>query len=201
MGEFRLAAIPVPLQWRHPPTEWRLEGEVGLTIAAPGMTDLFTDPGTGAKTDSAPAALFAPPDREFLLSARVEVGFGSTYDAGVLHVWRDGEQWAKLCFERSPQCQPMIVSVVTHGVSDDANSVPVEGRPVHLRVTQLARASAFHWSSDGEHWQFVRYFSLGTADGLRVGFSSQSPTGPGCRSTFSQIRYRAGTLRDLRSGD
>ena len=201
MKTFRLADIPAALQWRHEPAEWSCSGEAVLSIVAPGMTDLFTDPGTGARTDCAPAALFEPPDGEFLLSARVEVAFGSTYDAGVLHVWRDEEQWAKLCFERSPQGQPMIVSVVTHGVSDDANSVPIEGGIVHLRVTQLARASAFHWSSDGVRWQFVRYFSLGAAAGLRVGFSSQSPTGPGCRSTFSQIRYRPGTLRDLRNGD
>ncbi len=201
MSTFSLAAVPAALEWRREPAEWSPRGQAGLSITAPGKTDLFTDPGTGARTDSAPAALFIPPDAECLLSARVEVAFAATYDAGVLHVWRDEEQWAKLCFEYSPQAEPMIVSVVNHGVSDDCNSVVVAGRVVSLRVTRRAGALAFHWSADGTRWNFVRYFSLGGAAGLRLGFSSQSPTGQGCQSVFSEIRYRAGTLRDLRNGE
>jgi regulation of enolase protein 1 (concanavalin A-like superfamily) len=201
MDALRISALPAELHWRREPKEWKPQGEAALSITAPEKTDLFVDPGTGARTDSAPAALFIPPDAQFLLSARVEVAFGSTYDAGVLHAWVDDDTWAKLCFEFSPQRQPMVVSVVNRGVSDDSNSAIVNGSTAFLRVTQLARATAFHWSPDGERWSFVRYFSLGKTEGLRVGFSSQSPTGPGCRSLFSQIRYRAGTLADLRNGD
>jgi hypothetical protein len=36
--------------------------------------------------------------------------------------------WAKLCFELSPQHQPMIVSVVTWGTSGDCNAAPSTGR-------------------------------------------------------------------------
>jgi len=202
MEVFRLAPLPAELQWRLRPGEWaRGEADGSLSILAPQKTDLFTDPGTGTRTDSAPAALFVPPDESFLLSARVEVTFGSTFDAGVLHAWVNEELWAKLCFEFSPQREPTIVSVVNRGVSDDCNSVPVAGTSAFLRVAHLGLATAFHWSSDGERWGFVRYFSLGRTGGLRVGFSSQSPTGPGCRSRFSQIHYRAGTLRDLRNGE
>ncbi len=201
MSSFQLSAVPAELQWRHEPAAWKVEAGDGLSITAPQKTDLFTDPSTSARTDNAPAALFTPPHSEFLLSARVEVDFGATYDAGVLHVWQDEERWAKLCFERSPQGEPMIVSVVTRGASDDCNSVPVSGRSAYLRVTQMARATAFHWSADGARWSFVRFFSLGEPRPVRVGFSSQSPTGPGCRAVFSEIRYRPGTLRDLRSGE
>jgi hypothetical protein len=74
---------------------------------------------------NAPAALFLPPDQDFSLRVRVTVDFGATYDAGVLCVYAQDQTWANLCFEYSPQNQPMIVSVVTRGASDDCNSVVV----------------------------------------------------------------------------
>ena len=173
----------------------------GLSIRAGEKTDLFTDPKDGARSDAAPAALFTPPDRSFTLSARVSVGFASTFDAGVFHLRAAEDRWAKLCFEYSPQRTPMVVSVVNHGLCDDCNSVVVPGESVYLRVSQGEAATAFHYSLDGSRWSFVRYFSLGSLEGLRVGFASQSPTGKGCRAVFSEIRYRAGFPGDLRSGE
>lgn len=201
MAVFRLPGIPAELEWRLDPVEWAVEKGSGLVIRAGAMTDLFVDPKDGRKQDAAPAALFLPPDRSFMLSARVTVGFAATYDAGVLHVRADDDRWAKLCFEYSPQGEPMVVSVVNHGVSDDCNSVVVPGAAAWLRVSQGETATAFHYSLDGAHWSFVRYFSLGALDGLRVGFSSQSPTGKGCRSEFADIRYMPGFPGDLRSGE
>jgi len=201
MPGFRLPAIPGKLQWRLDPVEWAIEEGGGLSIRAGEKTDLFTDPKDGAKSDAAPSALFVPPDSAFTLSARVRAAFAATYDAGVLHVRAGEDRWAKLCFEYSPQGEPMVVSVVNHGVSDDCNSVVVGGQTVFLRIAQGASATAFHYSIDGARWSFVRYFSLGSLDGLRVGFSSQSPTGKGCRSVFTEIVYRPGFPADLRSGE
>ena len=201
MSVFRLPAIPAELDWRLDPVEWAAEKDGGLVIRAGAKSDLFVDPKDGARQDAAPAALFVPPDRTFMLSARVTVGFASTYDAGVLHVRVADDRWAKLCFEYSPQGEPMIVSVVNRGVSDDCNSVVVRGTTAWLRVSQGETATAFHSSLDGTRWSFVRCFSLGSLGGLRVGFSSQSPTGKGCRSEFSHITYTAGFPRDLRNGE
>ena len=201
MAAFRLSSVPAELEWRRDPVQWAAEDGGGLSISAGEKTDLFTDPKDGAKTDAAPAALFTPPDALFTLSARVRVEFKSTYDAGVLHVRTTEDAWAKLCFEYSPQGEPMVVSVVNHGVSDDCNSVLVRGDTVYLRVAQSKTATAFHYSRDGARWSFVRYFSLGPLKGLRVGFSSQSPTGKGCRAVFTDIRYRPGFPADLRNGE
>ncbi|MGA2380097.1 MAG: DUF1349 domain-containing protein [Spirochaetia bacterium] len=201
MAGFRLPAVPAELQWRLDPVEWAVEEGGGLSIRSGERSDLFFDPKGGTKTDAAPAALFTPPDRSFTLSARVSVGFASTFDAGVLHVRAGADRWAKLCFEYSPQGEAMVVSVVNRGLSDDCNSVVVSGESVYLRVAQGEAATAFHYSLDGAHWSFVRYFSLGSLRGLRVGFSSQSPTGNGCRAVFSEIRYRPGFPFDLRSGE
>jgi regulation of enolase protein 1 (concanavalin A-like superfamily) len=198
MESFSLAPIPSELQWRHEPKDCQVRPD-GFAITAPEESDCFIDPAGTLHRDNAPAALFEPPDAHFILSARVTVDFAATFDAGVLFIYQHDTCWAKLCFEYSPQRKPMIVSVVTKGTSDDCNSLPVEGQ-VYLRAAVTPQTVTFHYSQDARYWQMVRYFSLGEG-GLRAGFLVQSPTGAGCRATFSEIRYRAATLRDNRSGE
>ncbi|MGN9912923.1 DUF1349 domain-containing protein [Phytohabitans sp. LJ34] len=177
-----------------------LPAELRLT-AAP-RTDLFVDPGGSAPTLNADPTLATPPDGPFQLSARVRVDFAGTYDAGALLVWVDESTWGKLCFERSPQGDTMAVSVVTRGLSDDANSFTVPpGDPLWLRVSRLGPNWAFHASVDGGHWHFVRHFALGEgAAPVRVGFVAQSPMGEGCTVTFDHITFTHELLPDLRSG-
>jgi regulation of enolase protein 1 (concanavalin A-like superfamily) len=191
--------LPGPLQWINTAASWKEENGV-LQIVAPGKTDLFVDPAGGMVKDDSPRAVFAP-DLQFTLSAHVRVDFAATYDAGVLVLCADGLHWAKLCFEYSPQGEPMVVSVVTNGVSDDCNSVPLTRTDIYLRVTRLGQAFAFHYSEDGKFWRMVRYFALHQTNNLRVGFSSQSPTGDGCRAAFSEIGYRPVPVQDVRSGE
>jgi regulation of enolase protein 1 (concanavalin A-like superfamily) len=137
---------------------------------------------------------------DFVLAADVEVAFAATFDAGALVLWQDERTWAKLCLEYSPEREPMIVSVVTRGTSDDCNSAVVEGSNALLRVARIGRAVAFHVSLDGQRWELVRHFRF-DADAPLVGFEAQSPRGEGCAATFSRIRFEARTLGDLRSGE
>lgn len=173
-----------------------------LTIAARGTSDHFIDPSTSRATLNAPRVLGSlPRPGDFQLSARVEVEFEATFDAGVLMLWADDLTWAKLCFEYSPTGQPMVVSVVTRGLSDDANSMAVDGNVVWLRVSRSGASYAFHACTDGERWEFVRHFALpAEPSAVRVGFSSQSPTGAGCVTEFTQVRFVAAPLGDLRDG-
>jgi hypothetical protein len=201
MSTFTLPGIPGELRWTHQPAEWQVGLDDSLNIVAGRNTNWFIDPGGNEAKDTAPAGLFAPPDASFLLSAKVRVDFASTFDAGALQLRCRDDLWAKLCFEYSPQAQPMIVSVVTRGVSDDCNSVVIDGREVYLRMAHTPRATAFHYSADGRYWHKVRYFSLGELPSFQVGFSSQSPRGQGCRSVFSETRYTAGVVKDNRSGE
>lgn len=196
---FTLPGLPAPLHWDLPPVSAALDAGA-LTIVAGAQTDLFTDPaGAPPKADS-PRLLFAP-QGDFTLAAHVQVDFRSTFDAGVLLLWVDDAHHGKLCFEYSPQGEPMIVSVVTNGVSDDCNSVVVQGNQAWLRIMRRGDVLAMHWSADGARWHFVRYFALRTLAGLRAGFSSQSPTGEGCSATFSRISYRPSGVEDVRSGE
>jgi uncharacterized protein len=195
----RIAALPMPLRWETSPVSWNIVDEAALTITAGARTDLFVDPQGDAETLNAPR-LLADVTGDFLLSARVTVGFAATFDAGVLLLYAGERTWAKLCFEYSPQRQPMVVSVVTRGVSDDCNSFVVEGDQVWLRIARVGRAFAFHASTDGTFWHFVRHFALDAAETLAAGFSAQSPTGEACTATFDAVRYVPERLHDLRSG-
>jgi uncharacterized protein len=196
-----LRGVPAALAWVNEPASFELGVDGLLTIDAGAKTDLFADPVGSESIDNAPAALFAPPDARFLLSARVTATFAAAFDAAALLLRAGGGRWAKLAFEVSPQLQPMVVSVVTRGVSDDSNGVLVDDPHVYLRLAATERTIAFHASRDGSRWELVRYFSLEEPPtDVRVGFSAQSPTGGGCRATFAEITYRAGELEDRRDG-
>jgi regulation of enolase protein 1 (concanavalin A-like superfamily) len=198
---FRLPNIPNEIEWKNQPLDWRVTPNGSLTILAGSHTDWFSDPAGEYRQDSAPSALFIPPHPSFILSTKVTVKFNSTFDAGVLQIRISDDRWAKLCFEYSPQNQPMIVSVVTRDKSDDCNSVALESSEVYLRAALNPQTIAFHYSADGMFWHFVRYFTLGKIENPRIGFSSQSPTGDQCQAMFSEIKYHAGTLKDLRYGE
>lgn len=177
-----------------------------LVAAAAPRSDIFIDPGGATTLDAesmlnAATLLGTPPAGDFQLSARATVGFSATYDAGVLLLWIDERHWGKLCFEFSPAREPMVVSVVTRGVSDDANAFVVSGRSVWLRVSRIDHAYAYHASTDGKHWRMIRFFRIAESSaGDKVGFEAQSPTGDGCCVTFDEIRFVPERLRDLRDG-
>ncbi|GAK55482.1 hypothetical protein U27_02316 [Candidatus Vecturithrix granuli] len=200
MTTFELLAIPSELTWHTLPKHWKVEQERNLAITAGEITDLFTDPRGNFSINNAPKALFTPLSDNFVLGASVTVDFQATFDAGILLLYENDETWAKLCFEFSPQRQPMVVSVVNRGVCDDCNSTPIEGNQVYLRVARIAPTFAFHYSTDRQFWHLVRYFGLGELHNLRIGFSTQSPTGYGCTAVFSEIAYDAKSLKDLRNG-
>jgi len=194
-----IAPLPMPLGWLVPAQDWRV-GERSLELSAGPASDLFTDPAGGDALANAPALVGAARG-DFQLSARVRVEFASTFDAGVLLLRRDERNWAKLCFELSPQGEPTVVSVVTRGVSDDCNSFASEGAEVWLRIARLGDCFAFHASSGDGFWKLVRYFALEGDGELSIGFLVQSPTGEGCRVRFDEIDYVERRLGDLRSGE
>ncbi len=211
-------SIPVPgIPFELTPSEgstWSADAEAGtLGVTADPHSDLFVDPaGAGAVGDSggqvnaetllnAVTLLADAPEGDFQLSARVRVGFRSTFDAGVLLLWLDRAYWAKLCFEFSPDREAMVVSVVNREVADDANAFVVEGEEVWLRMSRIGRVFAFHASFDGVLWKMIRAFALDTPGGTaRIGFEAQSPTGDGCDVVFADVAFTAGTLADLRDG-
>jgi len=195
---FSIESLPEKLDWIENPMNFSYESGA-LNILSGPKTDMFIDPQGENKVLNAPRAVFEPDDY-FQLSAKVHVNFNTDYDAGVLILYVSETQWAKLCFEYSPQREPMVVSVVTREISDDANGSIIKGSVVYLRVSGLGKANVFHYSLDGKYWHFVRYFPMETDDPIHIGFSSQSPTGEGCEVKFTDIVYTNKKLDDLRNG-
>ncbi|MFV2064280.1 MAG: DUF1349 domain-containing protein [Chloroflexota bacterium] len=191
--------LPQPLRQVGGAGEWRVTADRALTLEAGGRTDWFIDPDSGSITRNAPA-LVMPTEGSWMLSALVSADHRATFDAAVLVVHVSDNVWAKLCLELSPEGEVTVVSVVTQGFSDDCNSVPVHGAPTHLRISRLEHAFAFHYSTDGTHWNLVRYFSLGVDQGIDVGFLAQSPTGNGCTADFQVIEFVPDKLMHIRSG-
>lgn len=197
MDHEHIDAMPMPMRWLAPAAAWHAEGST-LELAAHPRTDWFVDPSGVRAPMLDGAALVGDAEGDFVLGARVGVRFAATFDAGVLMLHVSDTIWAKLCFELSPDDEPMVVSVVTRGASDDANGFVVAGNEVWLRIARMGPALAFHASTDGSAWRLVRHFTLATDAQVAVGFEAQSPTGDGCDVRFDDIRFESRTLRELR---
>jgi regulation of enolase protein 1 (concanavalin A-like superfamily) len=202
-ASYAVDGVPFPLSPTHE-LAWEV-GAASLAATAPPRTDIFIDPAARHEGEgvvlNAPALLGTPPEGDYQLAAHVTVDFAATADAGVLLLWADETNWAKLCFEYSPDGRPMLVTVVCRGVADDANSFTVEGDRAWMRASRVGQAYAFHGSSDGAHWELLRVFRLDAPLAhVRLGFEVQSPHGEGCAVRFDDIRFRAATLTELRDG-
>lgn len=190
-----------------PPLNW-VNGSALAETPAPGVlvvtaaagADWTNDAFGGAQQHAASLLGFLPAG-DFLLSARARVRTErTTFDAAALAIWGDAHHWAKLCFEYSPQGQAMIVSVVTNEYSDDCNSTAVSEDSVYLRVVRSGLGWAFHTSSDGHDWVFVRVFRLAYEGAVHVGFLAQAPMGDQCAAEFDHIIHSATVPSDFRDG-
>jgi regulation of enolase protein 1 (concanavalin A-like superfamily) len=199
--DLHLPGVPFPFEPSGTPACQASMADGVLTLISGPKSDLFIDPAgdEGARPDAG-RWTGLPGENDFTFSARVTVGFASTFDAGVLLLHLSERRWAKLCYEFSPQSKPTAVTVVTRGTSDDSTSFETAGGPLWLRITRTGRVWAFHASSNGAYWQLLRYFTLGEASGARVGFLAQSPRGTGCTAIFDSVTYQPGALANLRDG-
>lgn len=202
MNDVATLSALAPRLARFGATDAAIEVDVAasrITIDAPGGSNLFCDPRTGAFVLDAPRLLM-PLASHGWLRARVAVAFASLFDVGALLAWVDDRRWAKLCFERTPDGRNTVVSVVNRDRSDDATAFAVDSAMVDLRIARIGDALAFHASLDRRHWTLVRYFEIGPLDGLRIGFTAHGSRGPGVRATFSDIAFAQRTLADIRDG-
>jgi regulation of enolase protein 1 (concanavalin A-like superfamily) len=187
------------LAWHVEPASPAEIGASSIAFAAGPRSDLFTDPAGNAPKADAPI-LLGRPHGDFRLRARVSAPLAATFDAAALVVWASPSAWGKLALERSPQDDATIVSVVTRGVSDDANAFALPEPAAWLRVARDGETVAFHASVDGGWWSLIRLFTFPGAGGASAGFLTQSPTGEGLQGRFDEIEWQAGALAELRDG-
>lgn len=189
--------LPPGFHWLNEPREWGF-CEQGLIIQAEPGTDYFNDPTAGPVKANA-HFLYTEQDRDFTFSARVQSEMLADYDAAAMMIMVDENNWGKLCYEFTYK-KPMIVSVVTKGLSDDCNSSEVPSTGVYLRITRFADCFAFHYSLDGQWWWMIRYFNLPSPGPIKVGVAAQSPTGEGCSVQIAQLNVLSQPIREIRSG-
>jgi len=188
--------VPGDLAWRNAPVSWHVEHGSVLTIRSGKDTDWFVDPFDGTIHNTAPMLLFTPAN-DYVFNTKVKVAFNAKWDAGALMVWADEHHWGKLSYELSPAKQPTLVTVVTRGLSDDCNSVPIPGNTVHLQIAKSGPAYVFYFSTDGKNWQVLRVFSLGEDLKPKIGFESQSPAGDGTEVVFSEVHYSSKKIANI----
>jgi len=108
--------------------------------------------------------------------------------------------WLKVAFEKSDFGTNAVVSVVTNGVSDDANGCNIAAESIWLQVARAGNNFAVHYSLDGEKFDMVRLCYLPVGNIVMVGVEAQSPTGSGCDHRFSNFSLEKRTVENLRAG-
>ena len=188
-----------PFAWDNEPVAWACLPNGGLRIYAPSHTDLFVDPLGVASADSAPF-MWITMSGDFVARLHVQPGFQDNYDAGGLLVRQDGNHWIKLAYERTDLGNPAIVSVVTDGVSDDANGADLSANSVWLQMARIGDVFALHYALDGESWRMVRLCQLAMEASVQIGAIAQSPRGIGCAVDWLALTIEQRTLSHPRDG-
>jgi regulation of enolase protein 1 (concanavalin A-like superfamily) len=184
--------------WEHGSQYTCLPGG-GIRISAPAQCDYFQDPAGRLRNDSAPY-LHLDVTGDFVAKALVAHPFRFNYDAAALMVRQDARHWAKLCFEATDFGTHAVVSVVTDGVSDDANGVNYHWPQVWLQMVRKDNLFALHYAPDGEQWNMVRLFSLELSQTVQVGMVAQCPIGAGTEIDFLHFSLEQRSVEDIRTG-
>lgn len=186
------------MQWMNPPARVEPLPEGGIRVYTAARVDFFNDP-MGKHMMASSHFLYKEVEGDFVATLRVRPNFAHVWDAGCLMCWQDGDHWAKLCYERTDIGPTAVVSVVTRGISDDANGAEVDAPEVKLRLARCGQAFAMHYAIGDAPYRMVRIFSLEVGRALKLGVNSQCPAGEGTHIDILDFDVRNGFEGDLRS--
>lgn len=186
-------------------SEFRLDDNK-LIIKAPPVSDFFNNPDSKNETGTAPEFAGNAPfyytevTGDFVMKVQVSHDFKDTYDAAAIMVMHDMNVWAKACFEKTDFDTNAVVSVVTNGVSDDANGCNIDDNTVWLQVCRVGQTFGFQYSIDGENFYMMRYFHIPAGDTVKVGLVAQAPIGQGGERIFENFSLEQKTVSNIRAG-
>jgi len=160
-----------------------------VTIIANKGSDLYTNSDGSNSKDNAPRLLFEPKS-DFTFSAKIITNFTNAYDGGALFFYADANNWGKLLFERFKSGDNGIASTVTRLASDDAYHNSVVNNEVHLKIVRKNNVFTFFYSEKGEHWSYLRSFSLISPKVIKLGIIAQSPISQSHEVVFSNILFK-----------
>jgi len=172
-----------------------------LVITSPAKSDFFNEPDESAQYGNAPLLLTRLDNTgPFTFTATMAPQFTTTYDAGAIYLYVDSGQWLKFAFEQDERGNKRMVTVRTHGTSDDNNHDVINQSAVDLKVSSDGKSIGFYYSTDHTNWQVVRVFKNDYPAQFWLGVSAQSPWGAGNQVTFSNCTLTAGSVKDFRMG-
>ena len=193
--------------------QWMNQSEISIdgnriAIKATPQSDFFCNSGSVSEEGITPESLSNAPyyytmaEGDFVMQVKVSHEFRDTYDSASVMVMVDLQNWAKACFEMTDFGTHAAVSVVTKGgESDDANGCNLEGNTAWLRVCRVDNTFSFHYSTDGEHFYMMRFFSLPAEKTVRVGLLAQAPVGDGGLRVYEDLSLENRTVRNIRFGE
>lgn len=179
--------------------EWTPLPGGGIRMVVPPVTDYFRDPAGEKMKDNGPY-LWREVTGDFVARAHVRPTFAGRYDAGGILVRQDAERWAKLCYESTNFGTTAAISVVTRGLSDDANGVDLTVSDLWLQVCRVGDSFGMQYAVDGKNWRKVRRFHLALPRTVRVGLLAQSPGDAGTSVDFLWFSVESRTVGDTRTG-
>lgn len=184
--------------WMNEPSSYEFDKGI-LRVQARSKTDFFNDPGTGDTTATAPF-LFKEQAGDFVATAWVKPDFNDMWNAASLMVYIDEVNWIKFAFENSDATGKGIVTVVTRGISDDANGVVLtHEEAVWLKIVKKDNLYAMHWSTDGLEYKMARLSAMKTVDSVKIGLEAQCPAGEGALHEIVYFSLEEKRVEDLRS--
>lgn len=185
--------------WMNRPTVFNVNNGI-VYVTSEQKTDFFIDPESGKATATAPL-LYRDIKGDFVATALVKPDFTDTWNAGALMVHIDESNWIKFAFERSDATGQSIVSVVTKGVSDDANGARLaESDSVWLRIIRKGDVYSMLWSEDGNHYTMARLTKMPNAPSVKVGVEVQSPLENKAQHEIHLFNIEHRTVENLRTG-
>jgi uncharacterized protein len=187
------------LNWDHAPLKWEPLAGGGLRVYVPPKVDYFQDPAGNMTKDDAPY-LWKMVVGDFVARAHVRPTFTTNYDAGAILARHDARHWAKMCYESTDLGTTAAVSVVTNGVSDDANGADLTVPDVWLQISRVGNVFGMHYALDGKRWRMVRLFRLEVPQEIKVGLVAQCPAGPGTTIDLLHFSLEQRTLQNVRAG-
>ncbi|SES73170.1 DUF1349 domain-containing protein [Thorsellia anophelis] len=172
-----------------------------ISLSSIAKTDFFNAPDDSYTANNAPLLLTKiDNNKPFVLSCKVLPTFKQKYDAGALFFYDNNQKWLKLAFELDDSYNKRIVSVKTDQYSDDCNHEKNSNQSIYLKIASDTKQIGCYYSQDSKEWVMIRLFKNNFSPIPFIGLSTQSPTGDGNKTIFSEILLTYENLNDFRLG-
>lgn len=168
-----------------------------IIMSAPKDTNLFNGVRGTWKSITFPY-YYTKVKGDFLVRCKIAVDFKEVYDLGSLVIYENEDIWIKFAYENSDTGVPAIVTVVTKETSDDCNGEPIVQNAVYLQICRQGNVFAMHYSLDKQNWKLARICRCEMQDEVKVGISTQCPSGDCCIAYYSEWEIMENPYEDIR---